>query len=174
MEYKEAELLLYDAKRNERFIFFIKLYEQELKNNPTLAFKVFREAYCSTDNIYQQIKSSRILFNIKEFLLLSKEKSNLEEVMTEMEKNFYDNLPDSFKIYRGVSEKEDINKEYGISWSLSDEEAKKYINFKPNNVEKDKGKLSTEIVKKEDIITVFTVYESLNSEPKNEIIYVKK
>ena len=46
-----------------------------------------------------------------------------------------------FKIYRGISHEEHIDKDYGISWSLSEEEAKNYVYFGKNNVVKDKGGL---------------------------------
>lgn len=52
MIYIEAERLLYLHTRNNRFELFIALYDATLKDNLILAYEVFREAYCSSDNIH--------------------------------------------------------------------------------------------------------------------------
>jgi len=175
INYNEAEQLLHSIKRNERFELFIALYHATLKNNPIIAYEVFREAYCSSDNIYAQIENSPFSFNLKDFLISLQVKNvDFYSLMRENEKKYYNNLPNCLKIYRGVNEKESNNKNYGISWSLSREEAINYIDFKPNKVDKGKGKLLTEVINKRDILTVFSVYENMKAPAKNEIIYLKK
>jgi len=167
--YEEAEQILYDFERNERFEIFIALYEATLKNDLNIAFRVFKEAYCSSDNIFEQIKNSKSEFNLKVFLNFVKSNGiDFISLMTYDEKKCYDDLPNKFKIYRGISQNEHGTKDYGVSWSLSDEMAKNYAYFSKNKVEKGKAGLIDTTVVKEDILTVFSVHGDL------EIIYIYK
>lgn len=163
--YNEAELLIYSQKRNQRFEVFITLFDATLKDSPTIAYKVFREAYCVSDNIYKQIINSPIQFNLKKFLnYLQSEKVDFYNLMREEEKKFYKDLPNYFDIYRGMNILENQNSEYGISWSLSKKEAENYIYFDQNETEQ--GGLAKKNISKKDVLTVFSVHG------KMEIIYV--
>ncbi|AZA77190.1 hypothetical protein EG347_06575 [Chryseobacterium sp. G0186] len=165
--YKEAELILYDFKRHERFEVFIALYEATLKNDLTTAFKVFREAYCASDHIFKQIKNSKSTFDLKMFLnFLKNNRVDFMALMTDREKKYYHDLPDRVTIYRGINEAEHISKNYGISWSLSEDTAMDYIYFDKNEVEKGEGGIIDLTVDKKDILTVFSVHRDL------EIIYI--
>ena len=167
ISYGQAEQFLYCLSRDKRFELFIALYSATLKNDPITAFKVFREAYCASDNIYMQIKNSQFSFNLKDFLNFAKAKCiDFLDLMNEEEKKYYYELPNRFKIYRGLSQEEYKSKDYGISWSLSEEEAKNYIYFDKNNVEKGKGGLVDIEIDKTDVFTVFSVHG------KKEIIYL--
>lgn len=167
--YEEAEQILYDFERNERFEVFIALYEATLKNDLNISFRVFKEAYCSSDNIFEQIKNSKTEFNLKAFLNFVKSSGiDFISLMTYDEKKCFDDLPNKFKIYRGISQNEHETKDYGVSWSLSDDMAKNYVYFKKNKVEKDKGALIDITVEKDNILTVFSVHGEL------EIIYIYK
>ena len=163
--YNEAEQLLYSLNRDKRFELFIALYDATLKNNLIVAFEVFREAYCASDNIYSQIISSKISFNLKEFLnLLQTVKIDFYSLMREEEKKYFDNLPNSFNAYRGMNELEKLGNNHGISWSLSKEEAENYIYFDKNKVQK--GGLANKQIYKKDVLTIFSVHG------KMEIIYI--
>lgn len=172
MNNSEYQSILYNTIRNKRFEKFIELYDSDLKNDVNLCFRIFREAYCSTDNIFNQIKNSGSSFDIKKFLTDNQKNGiNFTELMTDKEKEFYKNLPDKLIVYRGAGQDEIESKNYGISWSLSEEEAGRYISFGPNNVDNDKGQILKDEIDKKDIITVFSVYESFNCF-KNEIIHI--
>lgn len=163
--YSEAEQLLYNFDRNSRFVVFIALYEATLKNNQILAYKVFREAYCSSDNIYQQIRNSKITFDLKAYLKTFDTNSfDFYNLMRKSEKDIYDKLPNHFLIYRGMNNLEKLSNDFGISWSLSKEEAENYIYFDKNNVKQ--GGLASKTISKNEVLTVFTVHEN------TEIIYL--
>lgn len=159
ISYNQAEQFFYSTDRSERFELFIALYDASLKNNPQVAFKAFREAYCASDNIYTQIQNSVFDFDIKGFIFfMQKQNVNFLELMYEGERKYYDNLPKVFTIYRGMSNAEHESKNYGISWTLSEDTAKKYIYFDKNNVEKGDGGLASIEITKDSIITVFSVH----------------
>lgn len=165
ISYQKAQQILYDFDRNERFKVFIALYKSTLKNNLDITFKVFREAYCSSDNIYKQIKQSVYKFDLKKFLNELKENDfDFINAMNEEEKKYYKELPNNFKIYRGISQNEYDSKKIGISWSLKEEMAKNYIYFDKNGAKK--GGIVSLNVEKQDILTVFSVHE------EKEIIYI--
>lgn len=167
LTYNEAQQILYNFERNERFKIFIALFDATLKNDLKIAFKVFREAYCSSDNIFKQINESVINFNLKSFLDYIKLNGiDFVEEMYENEKKFYDELPIKFKIYRGICRAEFDSKNIGISWSLSEETAEKYVYFGKNEVEDGNGVVINTIINKEDILTVFSVHNDI------EIIYL--
>lgn len=159
ISYNQAEQFFYSTDRSERFELFIALYEASLKNNLQVAFKAFREAYCASDNIYTQIQNSVFDFDIKGFIFfMQKQNVNFLELMYESERKYYDNLPKVFTIYRGMSNAEHESKNYGISWTLSEDTAKKYIYFDKNNVEKGDGGLASIEITKDSVITVFSVH----------------
>ena len=173
MNFDVLQHIIYTTKRKERFLKFIELYHSKLKTELELAFKVFKHAYTATDNIFSQIEQSDNKFDLKDFLKDLKN-SNIDFIkfMTKEERGFYDSLPNQVKIFRGIHKKEHDTRNYGISWTLSESEAENYVNFKPNMVEKDKGRIISCTIDKNKILTVFSVYEDLNKPPKNEIIYV--
>lgn len=163
--YWEAEQILYDFNRSIRFEAFIGLYEATLKNNQNLAYEVFREAYCSSDNIYTQIRNSEITFDLKLFLKTLKTNNfDFYKLMRENEKELYRKLPNRFSIYRGMNELEKLSNEFGISWSLSKQEAENYIYFDRNNVKR--GGLASRDIDKNEILTIFSVHGNM------EIIYL--
>lgn len=136
-----------------------------MKNNLILAHEVFREVYCASDNIYEQIIKSVISFDLKSFLnLLQTAKIDFYNLMRADEKVYFDNLPNDFNVYRGMNELEKKNNDYGISWTLSKKEAENYIYFDKNKVAK--GGLANKQICKKDILTIFSVHG------KKEIIYI--
>lgn len=98
INYHEAEQLLYDFGRDERFELFIALYDATLKNNPNLAYIIFREAYCSSDNIYKQIENGKIIFNLKNFL------NNLETQNFDFYSQMRENKKNTMTIYQTIFE----------------------------------------------------------------------
>jgi len=170
--YWEIEQILSAYDRKKRFELFIALNDSVLHNDKFLAFKAFREAYCSSDNIYEKIKSSPICFDLKSFIKnVDNKNGGVKSTMNPTEEKFYDELKNCFTIYRGISVTEHESKDYGVSWSLSKKEAENYLNFSANNINGEGGILSKSI-NKEDVITIFSVCETLNGDAKNEIIYI--
>ncbi|HTC00317.1 MAG TPA: hypothetical protein VK705_06510 [Ferruginibacter sp.] len=167
INYAQAEQLLYNVGREKRFELFIVLYDSTLKKDLITALRVFREAYCASDNIHMQIKNSQFPFDLKKFLRFVKAQGiDFLGLMNDEEKIYYNKLPNRFTIYRGINQKEYKSKELGISWSLSEEEAKNYVYFDKNNVEKGEGGLVNRFIYKIDVLTVFSVHG------KSEIIYL--
>jgi hypothetical protein len=167
VSYNQAEQFFYSTERSKRFELFIALYEASLKNNFQVSFRAFREAYCTSDNIYAQIKNSLFRFDIKGFIFSIQEQNiDFLEFMSDDEKSYYDDLPEVFTIYRGMNNAEYESKNYGVSWSLSKETAEKYIYFDKNNVQNGNGGLANIEVNKSDIITIFSVHG------EKEIIYL--
>lgn len=153
---QQAQQFLYEVGRDDRFELFIALYDATLKNNPLTAFKAFKEAYCTSDNIHSQITKSQFAFDRKEFLNFVKRSGvDFLGLMSVEEKAYYDALPDQFRIYRGVSDQEYKSKDYGISWSISEGYAKNYIYFSKNNVAKGEGGLIDLFIDKNDVLSVF-------------------
>lgn len=172
IDYTSAQSLLYDmTNRKKRFQVFIALYNATLKNNPILAAKVFREAYCVSDNIYNQIKNSKFPFKIKLFLKsIQTQGVNFIDLMNDDEREFYNRLPNHLRIYRGLCEAEYESRDFGISWSISKHEAEQYAYFHQNDVEDGKGRLFHLDIYKDNILTVFSVYTY--NKIMHEIIYI--
>lgn len=165
LTYKQVEQFIYSVDRSQRFELFLILYNSTLKNSSAeTVCKSFRESYCASDNIYAQINNSRCDFSLQGFL--TKWKDSMINFMSNEEKTYYDNLPATFTIYRGMSNKEHQSGNYGISWTLSEDTAKKYVYFDKNKVQECSGGIANLLVAKTDIITVFYVHGEM------EIIYL--
>lgn len=167
IEYFQAEQFLYSKNKEIRFEWFIALYDAMSKKDFKTQFKIFREAYCSSNNIFNQIMNCQYSFNLKGFLkMMENQGVQFVELMNETELKYYNELPKRFKIYRGLSNAEHKSNDYGISWTLIEDEAKEYVYFDKNNVENGKGGLVNKDLNKDEILTVFCVRE------KCEIIYL--
>ena len=167
LSYGEAEQFFYSTSRDKRFELFIVLYHAALKNNNEECCKAFREAYCSSDNIFEQINQSSYDFDLKHFLFSLKNQGfDFKKMMTQDEKDYYNLLPEEIDIYRGMCDAEYQSCQYGISWSLSEETAKKYIYFDKNKVESGKGGLAHIKISKNEILTVFSVHGEM------EVIFI--
>ena len=161
--YKLAEIILYDLSREIRFKAFLVLYYATLNENLDLTFKVFREAYCASDNIFRQIqeynKDYETKFHLKTFLRSLKDKGvDFINLLSPEEKEEYNKLPDKFKLYRGMNNDEYESNDYGISWSLEKKEAEKYVYFDKNNVSQGKGGVLEAEIQKKDVLAVFLVH----------------
>lgn len=166
LNYEQAEQFFYSTERNNRFELFIALYEASLKNSIHESFRAFREAYCTSDNIYAQIKNSQFSFDIKGYISsMKKQNINFLDLMNEEEISYYNNLPEVFTVYRGMSNAEYNSQDYGISWTLSRNTAEKYVYCESNNVQKGEGGVAHIEISKKSIITVFSVHGD------SEIIY---
>lgn len=152
--------------RKIRFQLFLTLYFATLFKDAKIAFEVFKESYCFSNNIYFQIQNSIFKFDLKLFLLdIQARGVNIPECMSTYEKDYFANLPKKFTIYRVMSKREYESKNFGISWTLEKKIAEQYIYFGDNNSEK--GGLASKSVNKSDILTVF------NNESGFEIIYLE-
>lgn len=157
VSYNEAEAFLYSVNKEVRFLLFLEIYSAVLDNDLNLASRVFREAYCASNNIYNQIRLSRFEFNLKDFIKqLKKERV---DIMDQKEKNVLKELSNSdpISVFRGMNLAEKESGNFGISWSLYKEKAEKYLYLKANNVRN--GVLVERKILKKDIIAVWLVAE---------------
>lgn len=169
ISFNEATQFLYGLKINHenRFQLFICLYEASLKNNPKVAIQLFREAYCASNNIYDQIKTSSYSFDLKNFISTNKIHGiDLKNIMNEDEIGYYNDLSDTIIIYRGMCKQEYQSKNFGISWTIDEEEAKNYVYFDKNKVKHGEGGVVNICIEKKNISAVFSVHG------KKEIIYI--
>ncbi len=167
--YDDAIQFLYGLKINHenRFQLFICLYEASLKSKPQIAIQVFREAYCASNNIYDQIKTSAYSFNLKNFINTNKLKGfDLKSIMNVEENNYYNNLSDKLIIYRGMCDQEFQSNNFGISWTIDEDEAENYVYFDKNKVKQGQGCVVNIPIEKMNITAVFSVHD------KKEIIYI--
>jgi hypothetical protein len=161
----ETQGIILEANRKIRFELFIILFYSTLHRDMKTAFEVFKEAYCLTDNIHTQIQNSTFKFNLRLFLKdVQNNNVKVPDLMNNWERDYYDQLPQSFYIYRGMNRKEYKSKRYGISWSRDKQKAEQYIFYDKNNSEE--GGLASLLVKKEDILTIFNDGENF------ELIYL--
>ncbi|MES2862994.1 MAG: hypothetical protein V4666_02660 [Bacteroidota bacterium] len=169
ISFNEATQFLYGLKINHenRFRLFICLHEASLKNNLKVAIQVFREAYCASNNIYDQIKTSSYSFNLKNFINTNKLYGiDFKSIMNDDEIEYYNDLGDTITIYRGMCDQEYQSKNFGISWTIDENEAKNYVYFDKNKVKDGDGGVVNICIEKKNIAAVFSVHG------KKEIIYI--
>jgi hypothetical protein len=119
-----------------------------------------RNSYEMSDNLYELsglVKAS--------FL---KDEPFREYLMNTKERNYLKGLPETMKIFRGMTEKELKSKSFGISWTLKKEVAEFFINeyqrnYSTNNLKK---------VVHEIIINKNQILAFLNDRKEFEIIYI--
>lgn len=146
-----------------RFEIFIALYDASLKENETDAYECFKYSYCSSNNIYSQIRNSEYNFDIKKYLKNLKDNNfDFKTYMNNEEKAEYDKLKSKLIIYRGMDDDEYKSKNYGISWTTSEQLAGQFATSSVNNA-KSPG-LITFKADKEDVLTVFVNRNSSGKE----------
>lgn len=92
------------------------------------------------------------------------------ELMTSEEKDYLDNLPEEFTIYRGMTKIEQQSNNFGLSWTLKKDTAEFFANnygrnFSTEHMEKTVHQLT---VKKKDVIAFF------DDRDEDEIIYIQE
>ena len=90
----------------------------------------------SDEEYWQELASTYVLQNYKKipyktyYKLFTSERAFREKLMSEEERQFLAQLPESITIYRGGSLAEHKSKKYGISWSLDKKIAEQFADVK--------------------------------------------
>lgn len=108
------------------------LFKDQIED-PALYWKALREAYQDSDNLYQ------LKHEVSECFLSNK--LHKDQLMTEEERLALSSLPERLTVYRGMTVLEADSKDYGISWTLSKENAEYFAftygrNFDTDHLEK--------------------------------------
>ena len=90
--------------RLERFYFWSKYLPSHLY------WKYLSEAFIMSDNLYEFKDQVKELF--------SSTLPDRDQLMTAKELKYFKTLPDTLTIYRAMTIKESLSKDYGISWTL--------------------------------------------------------
>ena len=127
-----------------------------------LYWYALREAYASSDNLYDY------RFDVK--LAFQSQENQKEFLMTKRERIFLQHLPDQITIYRGMTVNELIEKTVGFSWTLKKEIAEFFAyeytrNFRTNNLEKTVHEMT---INKSEVMGFF------NGREEFEIVYFHK
>lgn len=161
---KLGNILIYGGLSNGRpyrMLMFVLLLNESanLKTDYSLAFRLLKEAYVMTDNIYGQLKNSSYPFILSDYMS-EMEKAlpnrNIEELHEE-EVSVYNNLPDRIKIYRGMSDAEKESGKFGISWTQDPEYALNYVFYKKNEVKGTIGWRAEMEIEKKDVFAVWGI-----------------
>ncbi|MBP3245988.1 MAG: hypothetical protein J6M59_12970 [Bacteroidaceae bacterium] len=148
--------------RHYRILMFVLLYNEtaNLKNDAQLGYRLFREAYLMTDNIYGQLQNTTYSFVLKDYLTeLEKSLGNriLNEFLNVEEKKKYDTLSDKITVFRGMCDGEKQSGQYGISWTLDKNYARNYVFYEKNDVKGTVGWIAEMDIDKKDIFAVWGV-----------------
>ncbi len=159
------------SARNHRFSLFVMMYEEceVLKNDDSMAYDLFMTAYVNSSNIHKQLQGTP--FDIRGFLQHIHEKVQIDTMFNEISRPFYDQLPGTFEVYRGLSKAEKDDGRLGVSWTLDESYAERYLYLKDNEVEGDVGYVASMTIEKKDVISV--QYEYHNNECYFEILTLK-
>lgn len=157
--------------RNHRLSLFVMMYEEceALRNDDSMAYDLFMTAYVNSSNIHKQLQDTP--FDIRGFLGQIHKKVNVESKLNETSRPFYDQLPGTFEVYRGLSKAEKDDGRLGVSWTLNEAYAERYLYLKDNEVEGEVGYVASMTIEKKDVISV--QYEYHNNECYFEILTLK-
>jgi hypothetical protein len=140
-------------------IFYFYKYKDKLETNEVYT-RLFREAYILSSNNFEYRDQIRELFLsdriIKEYLMTKDEIKRLTD------------LPNEITIYRGMSELEEENKEYGVSWTLDKSIAEKFAKSYLHNYDTRSQKhfVKSLEIKKSNVLAYF------NDRNEEEVIYI--
>ena len=180
-----GQLLLYsgfDKGRPYRMLMFVLLLNEtaNLGSEHKLAYRLLKEAYLMTDNIYGQLNNSTYHFALMDYLE-ELEKAlpnrNPDELETE-EKVLFESLPERIKVYRGMCDEEKQSGNFGISWTLDDEYALNYVFYKKNEVKGTVGWRAEMEIDKKGIFAVWGVKGErkeivINPKKCKDVVFVK-
>lgn len=147
--------------RSYRMLMFVLLLNESanLKTDYSLAFRLLKEAYVMTDNIYAQLKNCSYPFVLSDYMS-ELEKAlpnrNIDELHEE-EVSIYNGLPDRFTIYRGMSDAEKKSGKFGISWTQDPEYALNYVFYTKNEVKGTIGWRAEMEIEKKDVFAVWGI-----------------
>lgn len=161
---KLGNILIYGGLSNGRpyrMLMFVLLLNESanLKTDYCLAFRLLKEAYVMTDNIYAQLKNCSYPFVLSDYMS-ELEKAlpnrNIEELHEE-EVSVYNSLPEKFKVYRGMSDAEKKSGKFGISWTQDPEYALNYVFYTKNEVKGTIGWRAEMEIEKKDVFAVWGI-----------------
>lgn len=166
--------LIYTYTRPYRMLMYVLLLNEtsNLKDDAQLAYKLLKEAYIMTDNIYGQLKRSTYPFVLADHLIeleAALPNRNTDE-LDEEEKDIYNKLPEKIKVYRGMCDAEKQSGQFGISWTLDEDHALNYVFYKKNEVQGTIGWRAEMEIDKREIFAVWGV----KGETKEIVITPKK
>lgn len=159
------------SARNHRLSLFVMMYEEceALRNYAPMAYDLFMEAYVNSSNIHKQLQDTP--FDIRGFLEQIHEKVDVESKLNDISRPFFDQLSNTFEVYRGLSKAEKDDGRQGVSWTLDEAYAERYLYLKDNEVEGDFGYVASMTIEKKDVISV--QYEYHNDICHFEILTLK-
>ena len=130
-----------------------------LKTDYKLAYRLLKEAYIMTDNIYGQLKGSTYPFCLSDYLteLETALPNRNPNVLEAEEAELYNNLPPKITVYRGMCDEEKQSGKYGISWTLDEKYALNYVFYKKNEVKGTIGWCAEMEIDKNEIFAVWGV-----------------
>lgn len=130
-----------------------------LKTDYKLAYRLLKEAYIMTDNIYGQLKGSTYPFCLSDYLteLETALPNRNPNVLEAEEAELYNNLPPKITVYRGMCDEEKQSGKYGISWTLDEKYALNYVFYKKNEVKGTIGWRAEMEMDKNEIFAVWGV-----------------
>ncbi len=147
------------ADAYNRLLIFFDL-QNHCRMNPKTYWKGLADAYTCSDDTYRYKEIIRKLFG--------KNLPRREELMTTSEKKYFNALPNSLTIYRGMTVEESKSKDYGISWSLKESIAEFYCNsyMRNHSTYKMPKTIVKLLINKKEVIAYF------NNRKEEEIIYL--
>jgi len=118
------------ANSFERFHVF---YQIRNSLSDKLYWETLGYVYSLSDNLYDQRKKVRRCFRER--------RPHKSYLMSKLERDYLNTLPETLTIYRGMTCKEYKSKEFGISWTLKKEKAEFFAftywrNFSTNHLKK--------------------------------------
>lgn len=125
----------------------------------------------SDEEYWRELASAYVLQNYKKipyktyYKIFTSERAFREKLMSEEEKQFLAQLPETLTIYRGGSLAEHKSKKYGISWSLDKKIAEQFADTKAIRDKKEMMVIEKQI-NKADVIAYF------KERQEEEIIYI--
>ena len=148
------------SARNHRLSLFVMMYEEceALRNDDSMAYDLFMTAYVNSSNIHKQLQDTP--FDIRGFLEQIHEKVDVDTKLNETSRPFYEQLSNTFEVYRGLSKAEKDDGRLGVSWTLDEAYAERYLYLKDNEVEGDIGYVASMTIEKKDVISVQYEYHN--------------
>jgi len=158
MTWKEIQKVNFRSNTYDRFQNFLEISPLCSGKN---YWRGLRDAYEDSDNLFA--------WREKVVLAFASEEPHKEFLMTKAERNYLAELPDTFDIYRGMTEEEFKSKEYNISWTLSYKQAIFFTTYLRNHDTNHMQKRVCKIkIKKSQVIAYW------NGRKEHEIIYLHK
>lgn len=151
--------LLYSVSRDHRMLLFVIILNESsnLQDDWMTAYYLLKEAYIMTDNIYAQLQKSPYPFALSDYLLEMNQHVNTAELMHPEELAYLNSLQFPLTVYRGMSNKEIEDGQFGVSWTDRKEVAEKYVYYSKSNNTDPEGKIVSFKIDRSDIFAAWGV-----------------